>query len=121
MLLTESQSAKAVGWALVVVGGGATVSPAKTSALLRGTREAGAERYLSRTVGVNSITLGMMLLTAPAKDRRRALRIAVGAAGGIVGITAFAMAKGDIPREYAARMLMSGGLLAALAGMPLVG
>jgi hypothetical protein len=121
MLLTEAQSARAVGGLSVALGAGVALAPARLGKLLGAEVTTGQDRYLGRQIGLDLAALGAVLLTAAQAQRKGSLMNVVASAAALSGVTAVAMAKGDIPRRYATRMLAVSAVIAAAAGLPLVG
>ena len=119
MLLTETQSATAVGGISVALGLGAAIAPAKVGKLLGAKLVTGQDRYLGRQLGIDLAALGAVLLTAG--DRRKGpLQNVVVSTTVTTGITVAAMVKGDIPRAYGIPMLVAGTALGVAALLPLI-
>jgi hypothetical protein len=119
MLLTEAQSARAVGGVSVALGTAVAVAPTRFGKLLGADIRTGQDRYLGRQIGLDLASLGAVLLTAAEAERYGPLLNVVVSATALASVTVAAIAKKDIPRGYGIRMLVASGVIGAMGALPL--
>jgi hypothetical protein len=120
VLLTEAQSAKAIGGVSLAVGAVAAVAPASAGKALGATLVTGQDRYLGRQVGLDLAALGAVLLSAPEAQRKAPLRNVVASAAALIGVTVATAKSGGITPSYATRMVVAAAILGAAAALPMI-